>query len=136
MKLSKEMITALSTGLGAPEDSKKEIQNTTDDMERKIPQELRKQLNEMKTDITKQMNEKKEQILPLLADRRFDEGIAIAERYEFGLPRLTTDLDERSLLGYIALLQENNEQFTKMFQELLEWMKNLPQQETTKEKEE
>jgi hypothetical protein len=87
----------------------------------------------MKTDITKQMNEKKEQILPLLADRRFDEGITIVERYEFGLPRLTTDLDERSLLAYIALLQENNEQFTKMFQELLEWMKNLPQQETTKE---
>lgn len=134
-KLSKEMITALSTGFGAPEESKKGIQETTDNMEREIPIELRKQLHEMKTDISKQMNEKKEQIIPLLADKRFDEGIAIVKRYEFGLPRLTSDLDERSLLGYIALLQEENEKFTKMFQELLEWMKNLPQQGTTEDKE-
>ena len=132
-KLSKEMMTAMSRGFGAPEDSTKDIQRTTDDLERKIPEELHKQLHEMKTDITKQMNEKKEQIAPLLSDKRFDGGIEIVQRYEFNLPKLTCDLDERSLLGYLALLNKDDEQFTKMFKELLEWMNNLPQQEKTKE---
>lgn len=130
--LSKEMMTAMSKGFGAPEESAKDIQRTTDDLERKIPEELHKQLHEMKTDITKQMNEKKEQIAPLLSDKRFDRGIEIVQRYEFNLPRLTCDLDERSLLGYLALLNRDDEQFTKMFKELLEWMNNLPQQEKIK----
>jgi len=73
------------------------------------------------------MKEKKEKITSLIADKRLDEGIAIVERYNFNLPRLSCDLDERSLLGYMTLLQQNDEQFTKMFQELLEWMKDLPQ---------
>lgn len=132
-KLSKEMITALATGFGAPENAKEDIRKKTDDMDRKIPEELRKQLYGMKSDITKQMNEKKEQILPLLTDKRFDEGITIVEQYEFNLPKLTGDLDENSLLRYILLLQKNDEQITKMFQELLEWMKNLPQQEKAEE---
>jgi hypothetical protein len=80
----------------------------------------------MKTDITTQLHEKKEKLGTILVDPRFDDGITIVERYKFGLPALTQDLDERSLLGYIALLQANDPRFTTMFQELLEWMKNLP----------
>jgi hypothetical protein len=126
-KLSTEMVTALATGLGAPEDTAKEAQGKTEDFQKELPKEMRAQVLAMKKDITMQLNEKKEKIVPLLADRRFDEGIAIVERYEFSLPKLTNNLDDRSLLGYIALLSQNNEQFTKMFQEILEWMKNLPQ---------
>ena len=70
---------------------------------------------------------KKEQLGLILADPRFDEGITIVERNKFGLPALTQDLDERSLLGYIALLQKNDSRFTTMLQELLKWMKNLQQ---------
>ena len=125
-KLSKEMITAITTGLGTPEDTIKEIHGETDNLQKELPKQIREQLLAMKTDITTQMKEKKEKLASILADKRFDEGITIVERYKFNLPKLSCDLDERSLLGYIALLQENNEQFTKMFQELLEWMKNLP----------
>jgi hypothetical protein len=81
----------------------------------------------MKRGVTAQMKEKKEKITSLIADKRLDEGIAIVERYNFNLPKLSCDLDVRSLLGYMTLLQQNDEQFTKMFQELLEWMKDLPQ---------
>jgi len=126
-KLSKEMITTIATGLGAPADTMKEIHDETDNIQNELPKQMREQLLAMKLDITAQLKEKKEKFAPLIADRRFDEGIAIVERYNFNLPNLSCDLDERSLLGYFALLQENNEQFTKMFQELLEWMKKLPQ---------
>ena len=109
------------------QDTIKEIHGETEKIQNELPKQMREQLLAMKTDITTQMREKKEKFESIITDRRFDEGIAIVERYNFNLPKLSCDLDERSLLGYLALLQENNEQFTKMFQELLEWMKDLPQ---------
>ena len=126
-KLSKEMITTITTGLGAPADATKEIHDGTDNIQNELPKQMREQLLAMKIDITSQLKEKKEKFVSIISDKRFDEGIAIVERYKFNLPNLSCDLDERSLLGYFALLQEDNEQFTKMFQELLEWMKDLPQ---------
>lgn len=125
-KLSKEMITAITTSLDNSEDATKDIHKKTDNLQKELPQQIREQLLAMKTDITTQLQEKKETLGTLLTDPRFDDGITIVERYKFGLPALTQDLDERSLLGYIALLQANDPRFTTMFQELLEWMKNLP----------
>ena len=126
-KLSKEMIAAINTGLDTPADTIKEIRGETNNIQSELPKQIREQLLAMKIDVTTQMKEKKEKFASLIADKRFDEGIAIVERYNFNLPQLSCDLDERSLLGYMTLLQQNNEQFTKMFQELLEWMKDLPQ---------
>ena len=126
-KLSKEMITAITTSLDNSEDATKDVHKKTDSLQKELPQQIREQLLAMKTDIAIQLQEKKEKLGPILADSRFDDGITIVERYTFGLPALTQDLDERSLLGYIALLQANDPRFTTMFQKLLEWMKNLPQ---------
>jgi hypothetical protein len=126
-KLSKDMITAITTGLDAPVDTINEIHGETTNIQYALPKQIREQLLAMKVDVTAQMKEKKEKFTSLIGDKRFDEGIAIVERYNFNLPKLSCDLDERSLLGYMALLQHNNEQFTKMFQELLDWMKDLPQ---------
>ena len=125
--LSKEMITTLTTSLDNSEDAAKDIHKKTDSLQKELPQQIREQLLAMKTDVTAQIQEKKEKLGTILADPRFNAGITIVERYKFGLSPLTQDLDERSLLGYIALLQANNPRFTTMFQELLEWMKNLPQ---------
>jgi hypothetical protein len=130
--LSKEMITAITTSLGNSEDATKDIHKKTTRLQKEFPQQIREQLLTMKTDITAQLQEKKEQLDLILADPRFDEGITIVERNKFDLPALTQDLDEHSLLGYIALLQENDSRFTTMFQELLEWMKTLPQPEMKK----
>jgi hypothetical protein len=125
-KLSKEMITAITTSLDTTEDVTKDIHKKTDNLKKELPQQIREQLLAMKTDITTQLQEKKETLGTLLIDPRFDDGITIVERYKFSLPALTQVLDERSLLGYITLLQTNDPRFTTMFQELLEWMKNLP----------
>jgi uncharacterized protein YdcH (DUF465 family) len=126
-KMSKEMITTITTGLGAPNDTIKEINGGADNIQKELPKQMREQLLAMKIDIITQLEEKKDELATIIADKRFDEGIAIVERYKFSLPKLNCDLDERSLFGYITLLKENDEQFNKMFQELLEWMKNLPQ---------
>lgn len=125
--LSKEMITAMTTGLGAPLNTRNKIQRETNQLHTELPKQFREQLLTMKTEITTQLHEKKETLAPLIIDKKFDEGIAIVERYTFNLPKFSSDLDECALFGYIALLKENNEQFTAMFQELVEWMKHLPQ---------
>jgi len=125
-KLSKEMITAITTSLGNSEDATKDTHKKTARLQKELPKQIREQLLAMKKDITIQLQEKKEKLVPMLTDPIFDDGITIVERYKFGLPVLTQDLDECSLLGYIALLQANDLGFTTMFQELLEWMKNLP----------
>jgi hypothetical protein len=81
----------------------------------------------MKQDLAKQIQEKRKTLEPLLADKQFDTGITIAERSTIHLPRLTKDLTEAALLGYLALLQTNDPEFSEMFQQLLEWMNSLPQ---------
>ncbi|DAC72832.1 MAG TPA: hypothetical protein DSN98_03365 [Thermoplasmata archaeon] len=130
--LSKEMVTALTASLGTAENSVKDSTRNIDVLQKKLPQHLRKELITMKKEFTTQLKEKRDEIGLLLADPRFDRGITIVERTPLNLPKLTQDLDERSLLGYLALLQASDPRFTTMIQELFEWMKTLPQPEIKK----
>jgi hypothetical protein len=123
--LTKEMVPAFTTSLGAHQDTLGSI----DDLQKNLPDALRKELMTMKKDLQKQLNEKRQDLGSLLCDPRFDTGITIAERTPLPLPLLTQDLDERSLFGYLALLQTNDPQVTAMFKELFEWMNTLPQPE-------
>jgi hypothetical protein len=120
--ITKEMVNALSTSVGASQDASANL----DDLEKNIPEKLRKELMTMKSDLQKQLNEKKQDLAGLLADPRFDTGIAIVERVSVPLPKLTQDLDERSLFVYLALLQTEDPQVSAMFKELFEWMNTLP----------
>jgi hypothetical protein len=94
-KLSKEMITAITTGLDAPADTIKKIHGETNNMQNELPKQIREQLLAMKIDVITQMKEKKEKFTSLIADRKFDEGIKIVGRYNFSLPKLSSDLDEQ-----------------------------------------
>ncbi len=102
----------------APEEAVRRIKT-------EFPKQMMKQVLQMKTDMKKQLSAKNGEIKGKIADPKFDAGIAIAERYNLGVPNLTNDLDERSLLCYIALLKTNDTVCTKMFQELMEWMKSV-----------
>ena len=123
--ISKEMMTAVATGFGAPEDATNKI----DALHQQLPDHLRKELMTMKNDLTKHLIEKRKELSPILANPIFDHGVAIVERTPLSLPLLTQDLDEHSLLGYLTLLQANDPQVTTMLKELLEWMNTLPQPE-------
>jgi hypothetical protein len=120
--LTKEMVNALSTSVDASQDASTNL----DALEKNIPEKFRAEMMTMKNDLQKQLNEKKQQLTGLLSDPRFDTGIAIAERASIPLPKLTQDLDERSLYGYLALLQTEDPTVSAMFKELFEWMNTLP----------
>ena len=126
-KMATEMTHALTASLGAPEETTKEMNGKMDNLITELPKQLIEQIVTMKADINKQLYEKKQDIEKMIADPKFDQGITISETYDFGMPQLTQDLDELTLLKYIALVKANNPQCTTMLQELMEWMKNVPQ---------
>lgn len=126
-KMATGMVNAVTTSLGVPEENTKDMSEKMDSMKTELPKQLIEQIVTMKADINKQLASKKEEIQKIIGDPKFDEGITIVENYDFGLPKLYQDLDEISLFKYIALLKTNDPQFSKMFQELMEWMKNVPQ---------
>ena len=127
--ISREMMTAVAAGLSAPEDATKKI----DTLHQQLPDHIRKELITMKNDLARHLKEKKTELGPLLANPIFDQGVAIVERTPLALQKLTQDLDERSLVGYLALLQTNEPQVTAMLKELFEWMNSLPQPEKKEE---
>jgi hypothetical protein len=121
------MVQAVTASLGASEEYTKENNEKLQSLKTKIPQQVREQMIGMKADISTQLQAKKHDLEAAIADPSFDRGITIAESYRTQLPALTRDLNELSLLGYLALLKANDPQCTKMFQELVEWMKTVPQ---------
>ena len=68
-----------------------------------------------------------EAITPLLADRIFDKGPEIVDVYEFGMSKLTEELDDETIAEYAKLLVQEDKYFTEMFGELSAWMNSLPQ---------
>jgi hypothetical protein len=125
--LAEGMTQAFTTGLGAPEADSQEASRKIKELKTTLPKKMIKEMITMKKDINDQLVAKKQDLRNVIADPAFDKGITIAEQYSFGLPAVTNDLDEVSLLGYIALLKANDPRCTKMFQELMEWMKAIPQ---------
>ncbi len=121
--LSKEFITTLSSSISGTQGDTQNL----DELQKQFPDQLRKELLAMKQDLVKQIHEKRKTLDSLLADKRFDTGITLAEHSTIHLPPLTQDLDEATLLGYLALLQTNDPGFSATFEQLLEWMNNLPQ---------
>jgi hypothetical protein len=123
-KMASGMAQAVAEGFGGAEKeptTKKNMQQ----VETEFPKQMITQILQMKTDIKKQLQAKKDEIRKKIADSKFDAGITIAEQNNFGVPNLTSDLDEQSLLRYIVLLKAQDAQCTKMFQELMEWMKTI-----------
>jgi hypothetical protein len=91
-----------------------------------IDEEMRSMVSDMRKDLYAQVGEKRKEIEPLLSDPVFDLGPKIVDRYEFGLPKLTEELDDASLVQYTRLLVDEDPNFSRMFQELTDWINSLP----------
>jgi len=118
------MAEAVATGLGGTDKEQTEREKIKQ-VKTEIPKQMVTQVIQMKADMIQQLEAKKNELGKKIADPKFDAGIGIVERYDFGIPKMTQDLNEVALLKYIALLKANDAQCTKMFQELMEWMKAI-----------
>jgi len=53
--------------------------------------------------------------LPFLADPVFDEGLLKVDSYDFGIPKLSAELDDDTLAQYTYLLVSEDTTFAEFF---------------------
>lgn len=130
MGMFEETFSAIAERLGAgraeggpsPPDAK-----MADD---RIPSAIRSEIESLFSSLREEVSSgwpKNERLFrEYVSSPRFDEGIAIVERCDFGRPRLTERLSDEVLASYVFLLQSGDKSLTAMFKELAEWESGLP----------
>jgi hypothetical protein len=61
-----------------------------------------------------------------LSDPVFDLGPRKIDEFEFGIPKLSEELDDVALARYVLLLESEDAMFGELFKALSEWMNSLP----------
>jgi hypothetical protein len=108
------------------EEAGKEIRREAKQKLPEVNNQMRTMMSEMRKDIYAQMEQKEKEILPFLADPVFDEGLRKVDSYDFGIPKLSTELDDDTLAQYTYLLVSEDATFAEFFQGLTNWMNSLP----------
>ena len=91
-----------------------------------VVEKIRGMMSEMRAGIYEQIEQKRKEIEPFLSDPVFDLGPRKIDEYEFGLPKLTEELDDGALAQYVLLLESEDAKFGELFKALSEWMNSLP----------
>jgi hypothetical protein len=100
------------------------------EIEKKLPQvsdKMRSMISDIRKDLYEQMEHKRKQIKPFILDQIFDIGPQTIEKYDFGMPNLTQELDDSTIARYTYLLMSEDAKFSELFSLLGEWMNKLPQ---------
>lgn len=125
-----EATGAMAAGMSEAFGDDDASEQVAEDLEEKMPEakgQMMSMVSEMRQQLYEQMAQKADEIGPLLADRLFDKGPEIVDVYEFGLPKLTEELDDETIAEYAKMLVQEDKFFTEMFDELTVWMNGLPQ---------
>lgn len=113
-------------GAMAGEEQKEEVNNEFKQKRPEVDEKMKEMISDVRKDVYAQLEQKREEIEPYLSDAAFDLGPKIIDGYDFGLPKLTEELDDGSLVKYSQLLVGEDPKFTEMFEKLTNWMNNLP----------
>jgi hypothetical protein len=121
---------AMAEGMTEAFEGEEAAEQVAREIEERTPEakgQMMGMISEMRQQLYGQMAQKVGEIGPLLNDRVFDKGPEMVDVYEFGLPRLTEELDDATIAEYAKLLVQEDKYFTEMFGELTAWMNGLPQ---------
>ncbi len=83
-------------------------------------------ISNMRKDIYAQINEKSKELEPYMQDPVFYDAQKIVEKYDFDLPKMSSQLDVNAVAQYTQLLVSGDKKFENMFKELTEWLNSLP----------
>lgn len=103
-----------------------EVREKVNQEKPEVVEKIRGMMSEMRAGIYEQIEQKRKQIVPFLSDPVFDLGPRKIDEYEFGLPKLTEELDDAVLAQYVLLLEREDEKFGELFKALSDWMNSLP----------
>ena len=121
---------AMASGMAeavAGEEAKEEVEKEFKQNLPEVSEKMRSMISDMRTDLYEQMEQKRKEIKPLIADPIFDVGPDTIEKYDFGIPKLTQELDDTALAQYTYLLLSEDATFGELFSALGDWMNSLPQ---------
>ncbi len=124
-----EAAGAMTSGLAEMAGGEKAKEKAEKELKQKLPQvsdKMRAMISEMRKELYEQMNQKRKEIEPLLSDPVFDVGPETIEKYDFGIPKLTQELDDSALAQYTYLLVSEDATFGELFNALGDWMNSLP----------
>jgi hypothetical protein len=76
------------------------------------------------------MEQTNKEIAPFMADPVFDLGPQNVDAYDFGIPKLSSRLDDDTLAQYSYLLVSEDATFTELFGKLIDWLNSLPKAPT------
>ncbi len=123
-------VGAMASGMAEAFGDEETSDQVAEDIEDNMPEakeQMMGMVSDMRKQLYEQMAQKADEITPLLADRIFDKGPEIVDVYEFGMSKLTEELDDETIAEYAKLLVQEDKYFTEMFGELSAWMNSLPQ---------
>jgi hypothetical protein len=130
--------SAMASGMAEAMGGKEAQNKVSQEIKQEAPEvneKVKAMISDIRKDIYAQMKEKRLEFKSLLSDPAFDVGPRIIEKYDFKLPKLTEELDDKALSQYSQLLLSEDAGFAKLFKELAEWIGSLPKpDETSKQK--
>ena len=112
----------IAGGEKAKEEAEKEFKQELP----QVSEKMRSMISQMRKDLYEQMEQKRKEIKPFISDPIFDVGPQTVEKYDFGIPKLTQELDDSALAQYSYLLISEDTTFGELFNALGDWMNNLP----------
>jgi hypothetical protein len=102
---------------------------TREKVKQKLPEvndKMRAMISDMRKDIYSQMEKTNKEIAPFMADPMFDLGPQKVDAYDFGMPKLSSRLNDDTLAQYSILLTSEDATFTELFGKLIDWLNSLP----------
>ncbi len=120
---------AVASGMVEALGGEKEGEEARQKVKQKLPEindKMRAMMSDMRKDIYLQIEQKRKEIEPFLSNPVFDEGPKKIDEYNFGLPKLTEELDDEALAQYTYLLVSEDDTFAELFNALSEWINVLP----------
>ncbi len=91
-----------------------------------VNEKMKAMMSDMRKDMYVQIAQNIKEIEPFMSDPIFDIGPQKIDEYDFGIPKLTEELDDGTLAQYSYLLVSEDATFAELFKQLTEWLNNLP----------
>jgi hypothetical protein len=119
------MASGMAEAFGG-EEAGDEVREKVKQEKPEVIEKIRGMMSEMRAGIYEQIEQKRKEIEPFLSEPVFDLGPRKIDEFEFGLPKLTEELDDSALAQYVLLLESEDAKFGELFKALSEWMNSLP----------
>ncbi len=123
------MTGAMASGMAEAVNGEEAGEKVRQEFKTKLPQvddKMKAMISDVRRDMYVQMEQKKSEIKPYLSDPVFDVGPNKVDEYDFGLPKLTEELDDGTIAQYAYLMVNEDHAFGELFGAISDWMNTLP----------